>query len=92
MLITSIYYVLFVAQSLFSKSLFPIYSSQVTLFNMLSRIIAGSILALGVGKAIATVQFGGVNIAGYFLLYLGLLLWSCMLITELGLTLVLILP
>lgn len=52
------------------KSLFPVFSLQVTLFNMLSSIVAGSILALSVGKALAAVQFGGVNIAGYVLLYL----------------------
>ncbi|MCJ1300696.1 hypothetical protein MMC08_003493 [Hypocenomyce scalaris] len=32
---------------------------------MLSNIIAGSIFALSVGKALAGVQFGGVNIAGF---------------------------
>ena len=51
-------------KSLFFKSLFSGCSFQVTLFDMLSKILAGSIVALSVGKALARVQFGGINIAG----------------------------
>ena len=31
---------------------------------MLSKILAGSLLGFSVGKALAAVQFGGVNVAG----------------------------
>lgn len=60
---------------------------------MLSKIVAGSILALCVGKALAAVQFGGMNVAGYLI---SPIRWSTTMIvhadTILDSTLVLVLP